>query len=136
MSWRAQLLDAVILAVACVAGSRMHGHPAAKMCLLRELRLCGLSQHEFASDTPSVDVVAQFDRYIRVATDPARVRRLLSRKMDPFVGTPWSATVMRIAETVAQAANSNAPPSERAKMTLRALRLSLGLCYPNDCGPQ
>jgi hypothetical protein len=129
------MLDAVILAGACVAGSRMQVHPAARMCLLREARLCGLSQPGADCETAPVDILALFDNYLRFASDSARVRRLLAKKMDPFVGTPWAATVMRIAETIALAPNPLAPPSDRAATTLRALRLSLGLCYPNDCGP-
>jgi hypothetical protein len=135
-SWRGQLLDAVILAGAWVAGGRGQVHPAARMCLLREIRLCGLSEPAEVGalrDGPPVDIMAEFDTYLRKLADPWRARRLIARQMDSFVGTPWAMIVLRIAEAVARESTRRSVP-EQGEGPLRALRLSLGLCSPNDCG--
>jgi hypothetical protein len=125
-SLRAQLLEAAILAGAWVASSRLHGHPAARMCLMTELRRCGL-----VATPPTVDVRARFDLWLRQLADPRRARRLISRQMDAFVGTPWAATVMRIADAVAR--SSGDPLDARSGAAINALRLGLGLCWPTDC---
>jgi hypothetical protein len=131
--WRAQLLDAVIFAAALVA-RRQHMPSAARMCLLRELGGLGLTAPlPFHGPTP--DVMARFSMCLQQVTDPRRARRLLSQQMSPFVGTPWASIILDVAESVKQACDQDEERPETSAVPLRALRLSLGLCWPTDCSP-
>jgi hypothetical protein len=130
--WRAQLLEATILAGAFVAVVHGHVHPAARMCLLREIGSTGLARLTPDSGPP-IAVMSYFDDCLRRLRMPGRARGMVARQMDPFVGTPWAHILVRVAEAVARAPNPDKPLEERALIPLRTLRISLGLCWPTDC---
>jgi hypothetical protein len=130
--WRAQLLDASILAAAVVARARPSVPASLRMVVLNETRRSGL-----ADSPPVMDIAARFDRWSRLTVDPRNARRLLARHMDAFVGTPWAPIILRVAEAVAHAtiANDTAALQAASLVALRGVRTSLGICWPMQCGP-
>jgi hypothetical protein len=133
--WRAQLLHAVILAGAWVAVNGGKVRPAARMCLLREVRRRFDKPGDALPPLPPVDILQVFDSQLRQLVSPWQVRRLMARQMNPFVGTPWAITILRVAEAVAVASCGSEAPCDGAGIKLRSLRISLGLCWPTECGP-
>ncbi len=116
------MLEAVVIAAALIGHHNARLPAAARMRLLVECRRSAL-----LADPPQRDVLGMLDQRLPMLTDRAAARRLVSRTMRDFVGTPWAPVVLNLALAIAHA---DQPPPARAAEAIKLLRLSLGLSLP------
>jgi hypothetical protein len=118
-AWRDRMLEAVVVASAILARKEGHIAPSVRMRLLAETRRSGLLDLP-----PQLDVLALLDQRLAVLVNPVAARRLASRTLSDFVGTPWAPVVLDMALKIGQ---PEEPPLAGSPDPAKVVRLALGL---------
>ncbi len=113
------MLEAVVIAGALIGRHNGRLPAAARMRLLVECRRSLL-----LAQPPQLDVLGLLDRRLPMLADRAAARRLVSRTMRDFVGTPWAPVVLDLALAIA---HGDSPPRGSAADAVKLVRLALGL---------